>query len=126
MKKLLSFAAVLFASVMLLTSCGSAIDGVKQVAELTNQMCPMDQGNGVVINSVALNGDQLVYTCEADEDYIDLNSNAEAVRNEMVASLKSDADVVNMFKSAKVTIVYKFVGSQSGETVQFTITPDEL
>ena len=126
MKKFFSFAALLCACVLMLSSCGNAMDGVKQVADMTNSLCPMDQGNGVVINKVELSGSDLVYTCEVDEEVVDLDNELEARRQAAIASLKADADVVNLFKSAKVNIVYVLVGSESGETVKFTITPDEL
>lgn len=102
-----------------------------------NADCPMDCGGGMVITSIEIDGDNVVYYCSVDEyesgiaDIQDLdNPFVKAAMVETMSQNKAyDKDVQTFMQALKETgtdIIFRFVGIHTGDVVNIFINPYEL
>lgn len=96
-----------------------------------NASCPINLGSGLVAKSASLEGNDVIYVYEADEEVLDLGMmrlNEDNIRKELVKqfgdpSVKND---LSMMASAGCDVVYRYVGDTSGDMFEFRFTNSEL
>ena len=103
--------------------------------QMSNVQCPMSMGNGLVMNKVVREGDNVVYVYEVDENLISIDL-LKSKEKELVAGLReevknsvNDAAMTTFLKlcrAAHVGLGYRYVGATSGKTVTFFIPANEI
>ena len=138
MKKLLFCAAMVAA--MLFTACGNKNEKKEASAELQNAVEILnakaaEEGEEI---SIALDGNDIVISTVVDEsdlpggmtvkNVIDMyNASGDAMAKMMVAKLFEEMDeegrmIVGVLRENKSNMVFHFVGKQSGEAGDFTVS----
>lgn len=115
-------------------AAGNPDDLLMQSVNVTNAQCPMPLGNGLVMNRVEVEGDNVVYFYDTDEDIISLDQ-LEQNREQAMQSLRQElftssdptvSQFLKLCKNARKNVVYRYCGSTSGNTVDFTISQTEF
>lgn len=100
------------------------------VVNAMNATCPIDLGDGMIIERIYDDGTDIVFSVEApDSDVAALGSHRDELRNGMLEILSSDEDtkeLVQMCVSNARGIVYRFVGKNSGRKVNTRFSPEQL
>lgn len=96
-----------------------------------NAACPMNIGNGMIMESVTLEGNNVVYAIEVDEEISDmelLRINEDMIREEMVKQFGNPvvANELNIMASAGCAVVYRYIGDTSGDTFEIRFSNREL
>lgn len=116
------------ACVLMLTSCSvSPQDGLKAIADLTNSLCPTEQAEGVTLTKVSFENNQLVYDVQVNDEVLAV-MDGDAAKASIVNGLKNEQnkDLTDLIKAAQASIVYNYVGIESGDTMEITISYTEL
>lgn len=101
-----------------------------QDVRVTNDECPMEVDEGMVITEILIEGSDVVYVCQVDEtlfDMDDFETNREAAQaalEEYMASLANDPSgkaFLNHCKNAGKDIVYRYQGTTTGKVSDFRI-----
>lgn len=132
MKKL----TLLFA--VLLTLCLSACSQAdkqrqaikKAVAEMQDQL-PINMGMMGEVKSVEYNdaANTVVMTFAFNEELGKVSAfseNTDAIKQNMVLAISSDKNMLKALNEAGASIKYVFLGSESGEKFEVTLTPEDL
>lgn len=120
----------LVAILLALVSCSESKLQVQ--VELANKEFPMEIADGLTVDNLTIEGDYVVYNITVDEDVCDigsLNRNKQQVKEDIMATLKSDASVSEFLKvcaDANKGIAYKYTGDTSGDTCMITIETFEF
>lgn len=138
MKKL----TVLFLSIItvaaMMTSCLTPEQKMQKSIEAANKDCPMDLGGGLTMVSMATEGNNVISTCEVNEETMGMSialwNNPEikdAMKDGMVKAFlnggnKDVAELTKMCKEANYNLIFRYVGKPSGEVVDITINADEM
>lgn len=134
MKRLALVLAVV--ALTLATACSKKAE-LKLGVAMANKECPMEIEEGMVVTEIALEGDDIVYTCMIDDDeeitVCDMDDPyLKAIMKEAVLAglvYESDSDVhdfIGLIKDTESTIVYRMVGTYSGCEVNIPIRYTEL
>lgn len=134
MKKRLIFMFVcMIALAMGMSSCESKErKELQEEVSAANAECPMYVDEATTATSIALEGDEVVYTYLVDEDYLDLDdlrSNISQIKRNIKDLLKSDADSRKMMKLCKAAgceLVFRYKGDTTDEVVSVSIDPDDV
>lgn len=102
------------------------------ISQADNNM-PMDLGSGLTMKSIRLQGSNLLYTVECDEDQIPVEL-LEVAKDEMKKSMiemvkTGDSDMKFICKALVKThrgMDFKYVGDTSGESVTVHLTTNEI
>lgn len=98
-----------------------------------NALCPTDLGDGLIMERVYDDGDNIVYVYKGEEaggNISEAFANIDEVKQEMVSSgIFEDMLMKNEIKvmtSVGKGLVYRYIGSESGEVVDIVFTKEEL
>ena len=102
------------------------------IEQADNNM-PMDLGSGLTMKSIRLQGNNLLYTVECDEEQIPVEL-LEVAKDEMKKSMiemvkTGDSDMKFICKALVMThrgMDFKYVGNASGESVTVHLTTNEI
>lgn len=122
-------------SVALFVAC--APETLLRVAvEDANMECPMEVDEMMTITSLTIEENNVVSTCEMDEDKsehtIEQLDNPEAKSMLKAAFLthfqtsENNQDMRELCKKAGYNVVYRFVGTKTGHTLEIVCLADEL
>lgn len=108
------------------------------VAQMSSEL-PMDAGDGIVLSSFAVVGNDVKISMIVDEKELEgLNMKAfevllnnEAMKKQLMAQMVSSMDAdgkfaINVIAAAKKNFVMEFVGGNTGETAMIRLTSSEL
>jgi len=104
-------------------------DAIEEDVRNSNRDCPMEADNGIIITSIKMSGDYIVYKAECDEDIVaisSLNLNKKSVKKAILESLREEVDYVESLKKCDIGVVYKYVGKTSGDVCTIKIESNEL
>lgn len=124
------FLLPIFATILMIafSACSYSIED--DVAA-SREDCPFEIDEGMTCTDIYLQGDNVVYLIEIDEDLYDFEYFIENKRELRETLLDDDGDE-DFAEAAKLCVdndkgmIYKLVGSYSGETVSVRISPAEL
>lgn len=135
MKNFLMAVAVIACTAMCLFSCTSK-DQLKIAVEVAAADCPEDLGDGITMKDILLENGDVVYICEMDEEYYDIEGcNDPLIQASMKASImefiynNEDASIdefINIVKESEADIIYRCVGNVSGDGFDIVIDNSEL
>jgi hypothetical protein len=135
MKNFLMAVAVIACTAMCLFSCTSK-DQLKITVEVIAAQCPMECGDGTCMTDVLLENGDVVYICEMDEEYYDIEGcNDPLIQASWKASImefiynNEDASIdefINIVKESEADIIYRCVGNVSGDGFDIVIDNSEL
>lgn len=102
--------------------------------KMANLQFPMQASEEMLIEKLELDDKSIAYICRVDEDLcgIDqLKNNYDAVKEGIVESLKSQTDLatqqfIKICINCERSIVYRYIGKQSGTQFDVEVTVDEL
>ncbi len=134
MKKVLFVSFVMIFTMMSLVSCDAMKSKIiEQQVAIANAQCPMNAGEGLVMQSVTKEGNYIIYQCDVDEALISialLNESASTMKEAMKAQLHSEGSDVQKFlkacKDSGIGITYHYVGTISGNVCDIQIESYEL
>lgn len=102
---------------------------------MANAQCPMKVDSETTLESVAVEGNSLVYVYSIDESgsnsgIIDvISENSDDTRNDIVKSIRTSPEfkpIIKACKDAGLNIVYRYKGASSGKICDITIDPSQL
>ncbi|MBO5749320.1 MAG: hypothetical protein J6R36_00025 [Bacteroidaceae bacterium] len=135
MKNFLMAVAVIACTAMCLFSCTSK-DQLKIAVEVAAADCPEDLGDGITMKDILLENGDVVYICEMDEEYYDIEGcNDPLIQASMKAAImefiynNEDASIdefINIVKESEADIIYRCVGNVSGDGFDIVIDNSEL
>lgn len=135
MKNFLMAVAVIACTALCLFSCTSK-DQLKIAVEVAAADCPEDLGDGITMKDILLENGDVVYICEMDEEYYDIEGcNDPLIQASMKASImefiynNEDASIdefINIVKKSEADIIYRCVGNVSGDGFDIVIDNSEL
>ena len=135
MKNFLMAVAVIACTAMCLFSCTSK-DQLKIAVEVAAADCPEDLGDGITMKDILLENGDVVYICEMDEEYYDIEGcNDPLIQASWKASImefiynNEDASIdefINKVKDSEADILYRCVGNVSGDGFDIVIDNSEL
>jgi hypothetical protein len=135
MKNFLMAVAVIACTAMCLFSCTSK-DQLKIAVEVAAADCPEDLGDGITMKDILLENGDVVYICEMDEEYYDIEGcNDPLIQASWKASImefiynNEDASIdefINIVKESEADIIYRCVGNVSGDGFDIVIDNSEL
>lgn len=106
---------------------------ITESLKVTRSQCPQQVEEGITMTDVDVNGENVVYEYEVDEGIAEMDliiANKQAVRANVLQNLHADDMSIRMFvdncKKAGLGLSYRYVGSQSGKTMQIDFSIDEL
>lgn len=94
-----------------------------------NNACPIESDNGVIITSVKMIGEYIVYNAECDEDIVVISAiklGEKLAKKAIIKSLQTEVDFIELLKKCDVGLKYKYVGKSSGDVCIIKIESDEL
>ena len=134
MKNFLMAVAVIACTAMCLFSCTSK-DQLKIAVEVAAADCPEDLGDGITMKDILLENGDVVYICEMDEEYYDIEGcNDPLIQASWKASImefiynNEDASIdefINIVKESEADIIYRCVGNVSGDGFDIVIDNSE-
>lgn len=110
-------------------------DLLNQQAAIYNQQLPQDMGDGLVLTNFSVEGEYVVYTCEADENQVSidyLRENQKELNSAMKLFLIPELDnpagkiLLDLCKETGKDIKYRYIGNPSGKQVEIEISVDEI
>lgn len=135
MKNFLMAVAVIACTALCLFSCTSK-DQLKIAVEVAAADCPEDLGDGITMKDILLENGDVVYICEMDEEYYDIEGcNDPLIQASWKASImefiynNEDANIdefINIVKESEADIIYRYVGNVSGDGFDIIINNSEL
>lgn len=135
MKNFLMAVAIIACTAMCLFSCTSK-DQLKIAVEVAAADCPEDLGDGITMKDILLENGDVVYICEMDEEYYDIEGcNDPLIQASWKASImefiynNEDASIdefINIVKESEADIIYRCVGNVSGDGFDIVIDNSEL
>lgn len=119
-----------------LASCSSKEKRFESAIEQLNKQLPMNLGNGMSLQKVTTDNNELVYNVKCREQIIDLDLLEESkdelkagsiaqLKNEKKAS-KDFATLLEYCQEKGMKIVYRYKGSNSDKSVDITIDSKEI
>ncbi len=129
MKKFLSVAVLLF-SVIALTACSNSAK-LQAGLDQANKEMPMEVAQGITINKVIDDGNNIVYQATIDDTIYPLDAIEEQkdVLKDNMKSMLAQPDTKELFKIAGELnrgLVYQYKGTTSGDKVEIAFTPEEI
>lgn len=131
MKKAIFFTLILTVLIGV-SGCVKKESRIGQEIDFVNQDLPQYLGDGMTLELVYDNGDDVVCEISLDEDMYDI-SDFELYRTEFKSNFKelinSDSDMEEMcrvLKEEKHGLIYKLVGDQTGEAIEIGFSSDEI
>lgn len=135
MKNLLMAVAIIASTALCLFSCTSK-DQLKIAVELAATDCPEDLGDGITMKDILLENGNVVYVCEMDEDYYDVEGSKdpliikeikEALMDEILHSNDNDIkEFLKIVKDSEADIIYRYIGDTTGKKIDIVIKNSEL
>lgn len=111
----------------------TAEDKLNAEIEATNMQLPMMVDEVTILEKLVVEGNSVVYLYKLDESMIsidDMEGNADAAKENVKSSLVNGGPVVQTFLKKVLDtgrcLKYRYVGSESGEAMEFTFTIDDL
>ncbi len=125
-----SLMLIMFASVLLI-SCDEKKQELKEMVEKLNNECPVPLGDFGSINSVQFDGEKVEMKFTSNEIYApvsSLSNHQQEVKEMLGVSLSKNDDtkLVEKIIATGVTFHTIFVGNQTGQRAEFTMTADEF
>ncbi len=123
MKKLTSIISMLLVAIVVTLASCSAVTIINAIHDF-NDKCPIDYGNGVVMQSAVLdnNGDA-VFTIDAKQALSDAVATDE-MSETFKKAIESDADLVQVMKDSNTKLIIRV--NCSDDTVEFTYEATDL
>ncbi len=132
----LSLAALVVAAALLAASCGPSdtanLIKLKAIMAVANASLPEDLGEGLTLKSAAVEDGNVLYMVDCDEDIYDmdvLEESIDGMRAEIKESLRATEGVEELTElcaALHADVVYRYVGDQTGQSVDVTIPYSEL
>ena len=101
---------------------------LEEQVKITDDQCPMEIEQGLVMESVTIEGSNVVYVCKTDENLLNMDQmeeNREAVQAALeeywYSSDLAIKKMVQFCQKAHKNVVYRYVGATSGKAVEFLI-----
>lgn len=112
----------------------SDLTKLKSQVEMANLQFPMKASEEVMIEKIQLTDESVIYLCSVNEEmcsFDQVEENGEAVKQDIITTLTNQTDpVTQLFLktciSCNRSIVYKYIGSQSGTQYNVEISVPEL
>lgn len=108
-------------------------ESVEDVAAEADEMCPLDMGNGMIVNSVYVEGNYMVYEYVVDEsnynlDVMAANARSEAQRRNLLLSFMTDdmRDLVELLIDERKSLMYRYFGDVTEDCVEVKFSVSEL
>ena len=116
---------------VLLVSCNEQKKELKSLVEKMNNECPIPLGDLGSINSIMFDDETVEMKFTSNETFApvsSLSNHQQELKETLCMSLTNDSSnkLVDKIVAAGVDFRVVFVGMQTGEKAEFTITPDEL
>lgn len=115
------------------------LDNIREGLKEVQSELPQDVGDGVIMESVELSGNNIVYQFEFPEDMLqgltlgqvlDLQPDLKKeMKANMLKELQDDPttkELLDMCRKADVGMEFRFRGSNSGDKMDITISTEEL
>lgn len=106
---------------------------LEESIKISNLSCPVDLGNGLVMEGMQVEGDNVVYVYSLDETQADIEqmkTKTAQIRQGIRQSLSSNDPSLRQFVQMCVDcnkgIVYRYVGSTSGDILEISFLVSEL
>lgn len=130
LKKFAEVFAIACFSMLVLASCTQK-SKLKVIIAAANARCPVSLGTLGEVVSITFDGNDMVYTISADEDFCDLDlmrQNADVVKKEIASEFATtDADeLLEQIIQAKAGLKYVYIGKSSGDRVECCLTTSDL
>lgn len=135
LRNIFTIAAIGVLTSLCLLSCTSK-DQLKIAVEVAAADCPEDLGDGITMKDILLENGDVVYICEMDEEYYDIEGcNDPLIQASWKASImefiynNEDASIdefINIVKESEADIIYRCVGNVSGDGFDIVIDNSEL
>jgi hypothetical protein len=134
MKSILKVLMLVAMSAVLFTSCNENKKGLKELKELIEKLnndCPVPLGDFGSINSVQFDGEKVEMKFTSNEIYAPVSSlsNHQQEVKEMLGvsfSKNENTELVEKIIATGVAFHTIFVGNQTGQRAEFTMTADEF
>lgn len=131
MRKLFTTLSLILVIGFCFTSCTNSTQ-LKIAVEAANADCPEEVDTGLILTKVFDNGTSVIYEYDTDENIYDL-SEFGAIMNEAKGDIKyelaNDEYVIEFLKTLAPegrSLIYRYVGNQSGETFDIVFSNREL
>lgn len=101
-------------------------------ARMTNLSTPSDLGEGIVMENMVVNDDEVVYNYTIDDAVCDFNllkDNADELKQIMSSAIESDLSMMQLVENCKKSnraIIYRYKSSGTGEVCDIVFSPDEF
>lgn len=137
MKKFLFLALTMGLMCVTLTSCRNTEKLEKAVSQLNNN-CPVYAGFGITMNSISIEGGNVIIRCLFDEDELgvrlssmDNATTRAAMKTGCLVGIKSGTDdvttqLVEQAKKLDYNIIYRYISSNSGYTLDILLPSNDL
>lgn len=114
-------------------SCGDN-NGLGLAVRVANAECPRTIEDGIVIESIELEGENVVYKCVMDETMYSVDmiqANYSEAKSGILNYLQDASDpgirdFKKLCKDSNVGIIYRYVGDKSKKHCDVSVSPDEL
>ena len=131
MKKNTEFWMVIAVFILLLSSCDKQKKELKEEVEKFNNQCPISLGDVGAINSVSYDGEIVEMKFSSNETFAPISSlsnHQQEFKEAISIGLTRGANkkFVDMIIAAKSTLRILFIGSQTGQRAETSMTFDEL
>ena len=106
-----------------------SLTSLKEEISAYNDMCPLQVDEATLSTGLVLEGNSVVYLYTLDEDYIsaaDLQASYSQMKATIRANLPQALDFVQLCVACQKKLVYRYIGSDSGQVVNITFTLAEL
>lgn len=109
----------------------STIVGASLMAEISafNAMCPYQIDEMTIVTGMKLEGNSVVYLYSLDEDYVsaaEVLASYSQVKAALRANMPQARDLVELCVASQKSLVYRYIGSASGEVVNISFSLSEL
>jgi len=95
--------------------------------------CPMEIEDGITLVNVFDDGGNIVYLCEASQEQHNvigmIEANKDNIKTSMLLGMGSDPTMHQICKALKIAgrgLTYRYVGNITRDSVDITISPDEV
>lgn len=115
-----------------MNTAGDSRKRLENIIQMENTVCPYELEKGMTMNRVYLEGDKAVYECSVDEDLYDISLLRQMkgdVKEGIEEVFKGDPTMQNaaeVFAENNIDVIYRYVGSSSGESCEIVFTPADF
>lgn len=110
------------------------ISALQSKINILEAQLPVVIEEGIVMSSIEIAGEYVVYVCECDEDLYDISemqNYQNDIKQSLLCSFADESDgatqqEISLIKNANMGCKYMFVGNQTGKSILITIEYSEL